>query len=67
MVIEEFVGLRPKCYSLLCKGFVKDNVVQDDDIHHSSTAKGVKRGVKVAHLRHDHYKDSLFNPISHGG
>jgi hypothetical protein len=61
MIIEEFVGLRPKCYSLLCKGFVKDNVVQDDDIHHSSTAKGVKRGVKVAHLRHDHYKDSLFN------
>ena len=35
MILEEFVGLRPKCYSLLCRGFVKDNVIQDADYHHS--------------------------------
>ena len=61
MIIEEFIGLRPKCYSLLCRGFVKDNIIQDEDIHHSATSKGIKKGVKMAHLRHDHYKTSLFN------
>ena len=61
MAIEEFVGLRPKCYSLIYRGFVKDNIIQDENIHHSSTSKGVKKGVKMAHLRHKHYKDSLFN------
>ena len=61
MIIDEFIGLRPKCYSLLCRGFVRDNVIQDENIRHLSTSKGIKKGVKIAHLRHDHYKDSLFN------
>ena len=61
MILEEFIGLRPKCYSLLSKGFVKDNVKQDGDFHHSSTSKGVKKQVKKKYLRHKHYKDSLFN------
>ena len=61
MVLEEFVGLRPKCYSLIYRGFVKDNIIQDGNIHHSSTSKGVKTEVKMTHLRHEHYKDSLFN------
>ena len=60
MIIEEFVGLRPKCYSILSRGSVKDNVIQDMDFHHSSTSKGVKQEVKKVHLRHYHYKDSLF-------
>ena len=42
MVLEEFVGLRPKCYSLIYRGVVKDNTIQDGNIHHSSTSKGVK-------------------------
>ena len=61
MILEEFVGLRPKCYSLLCRGSVKDNVIQDAEYHHSSTSKGAKKEVKKTHLRHEHYKDSLFN------
>ena len=60
MILEEFVGLRPKCYSLLSRGSVKDNVIQDMDFHHSSTSKGVQKEVKKVHLRHYHYKDSLF-------
>ena len=61
MIIEEFIGLRPKCYSILSRGSVKDNVIQDMDFHHSSTSKGVKQQVKKVHLRHQHYKDALFN------
>ena len=61
MILEEFIGLRPKCYSLLSKGSVKDNVKQDVGFHHSSTSKGVKKEVKKKYLRHKHYKDSLFN------
>ena len=61
MILEEFVGLRPKCYSLLCKGSVKNNVIQDTGYHHTSTAKGIKKEVKRKHLRHTNYRDSLFN------
>ena len=61
MIITEFIGLRPKCYSIQSIGSVKDNVIQDMDLHHSCTAKGVKKDVKKEHLRHEHYKDSLFN------
>ena len=47
----EFVGLRPKLYSLLYEnaGVVESN----------KTAKGVKRAVKDRHLRHEHYKNTL--------
>ena len=61
MILEEFIGLRPKCYSLLSRGSVKDNIVEDIDIHQSSTSKGIKQEVKKVHLRHNHYKDALFN------
>ena len=60
-ILEEFVGLHPKCYSLLCRGSVKHNVIQDTGYRHSSTSNGVKKEVKTTHLRHEHYKDSLFN------
>ena len=48
--IAEYVGLRPKMYSIL-----KENSEQ------IRKAKGVKKYVVKKHLRHDQYKESLFN------
>ena len=59
--LEEQVGLRPKCYSLLFKGKVKDNVIEHTNPEEKQTAKGTKESVKKAHLRHEHYKHDLFN------
>lgn len=42
--IEEFIGLRPKMYSLLYDGMEK------------KTAKGVKKCVIDKHLKHQAYK-----------
>ena len=61
MILEEFAGLRPKCYSFLFIGFVKDNIILDMEEHQYQKAKGVKEDVKKAHLRHKHYKDCLNN------
>ena len=49
-VIEEFVGLKPKLYSILYNGGKFKNV-----------AKGVQKAVIKKHLNHDKYKDCLFN------
>ena len=48
--LEEFIGLRSKCYSLL---YDKDKEKQ--------TAKGTKSAVKRAYLRHHHYREVLDN------
>ena len=48
--LEEFIGLRAKCYSLL---YDKDKEKQ--------TAKGTKSAVKKAYLRHHHYREVLDN------
>ena len=48
--IVEFVGLRSKMYS-----YMKDNK------QGSRTAKGIKKNVIKQQLRHDNYKDTLFN------
>ena len=48
--IVEFVGLRSKMYS-----YIKNNE------HESRTAKGIKKNVIKQQLRHDNYKDTLFN------
>ena len=48
--IVEFVGLRSKMYS-----YMKDNEQE------SRTAKGIKKNVIKQQLRHDNYKDVLFN------
>ena len=61
MTLEEFIALRPKCYSLLYLGEVKNNKVIHTHIAEKRTAKGTKEGVKKAHLRHHHYKDTLKN------
>ena len=55
MTLLEFVGLRPKSYSLEYCGFVKDNVLVDIYLHQSQKSKGTKEAVKKAHLRHCHF------------
>ena len=59
--LDEFVGLRPKCYSLLFNGEVKDNMVKHTNYMGKPTAKDTRKSVKEAHLRHQHYKDVLKN------
>ena len=56
IVMEEFVGLRPKCYSLLFNGVVEDNVLKHTDLAEKQIAKGTKKSVKKKHLRHVNYK-----------
>ena len=48
-IVEEFIGLRSKMYSLSYEGKEK------------KTAKGVKRRVIEFNIRHQCYKDSLLN------
>ena len=48
-IVEEFIGLRSKMYSLSYEGKEK------------KTAKGVKRRVIEFNIRHQDYKDSLLN------
>ena len=48
--IAEYVGLRPKMYSIL-----------KEDSEQIRKAKGVKKYVVKKHLRHDQYKEVLFN------
>ncbi|KAK3755479.1 hypothetical protein QZH41_017633 [Actinostola sp. cb2023] len=50
--IEEFVGLRPKMYSLL---FTENNKPIE-----KKTAKGVAKHVTKHRIRHAHYRDCLF-------
>ena len=51
--VEEFVGLRPKMYSLLYH--------QDGREVEKKTAKGVAKIVTKRDIRHSHYKECLFN------
>ena len=48
--IKEFVGLRSKMYS-----YVKDNEKED------RTAKGIKKVVINKEIKHENYKNTLFN------
>lgn len=50
--IEEFIGLRPKMHSLLYDGMEK------------KTAKGVKKCVIEKHLKHQAYKQALYDYCS---
>ena len=59
--MEEFVGLRPKCYAFKHSGKVARNVVQHASTVEKKTAKGVKRKVKEGHLHFHHYLDALKN------
>ena len=59
--MEEFVGLRPKCYAFKCTGKVAKSVVQHFRPVEKKTAKGVKRKVKDDHLHFQHYLDTFKN------
>ena len=49
--IIEFVGLKPKCYSIKC----------EDSIHDSRKGKGVNKNLIKHTLTHENYKNILFN------
>ena len=55
--LQEFVGVLPKCYSLLFKGLVEKNVVKDELWHEKCCAKGTKRAVKDVFLTHSRFRD----------
>ena len=57
--MQEFVGLRPKCYTFLCTGKVGKNVLEHTRHVEKKTAKGVKRKVKDDHLHFAHYLGTL--------
>ena len=61
LTMEEFVGVLPKCYSILYLGKVEDNVIEHLDPAEKQTAKGTKKGVKEQFLRHERFTDVLFN------
>ena len=50
--IQEFIGLRPKMYSIL---YIENKLVE------KKTAKGVKKSVTKKHIRHENYKTCLFD------
>ena len=58
--MEEFVGLRPKCYAFKCTGKVDKNTLQHSRPVEKKTAK-VKRKVKDEHLHFQHYLDAFKN------
>ena len=51
--IAEYVGLRPKMYSILAAG--RGNIKK---------AKGVKKNVVKKHIRHEQYKEALFRKLT---
>ena len=59
--MQQFVGLRQKCYAFLSTGKVCNNEFQHTNPVKKKTAKGVKRSVKDAHLHFAHYLDALNN------
>ena len=61
IVMEEFAGARPKCYSLLYNGLVKHNQILTTNQMETQKAKGTKKSVKEIHLRHSHFKDVVNN------
>ena len=50
--IQEFVGLRPKMYSIL--------YTENDKLVEKKTAKGIKKSVTKRKIRHASYKECLF-------
>ena len=57
--MEEFVGLRPKCYAFHCTGEVKKNIIDLTKPIQKKTTKGGKKKVKKIHLHFSHYLDTL--------
>ena len=46
LILEEFIGIRSKCYSLLFHGEVQNNVVVHSTASEKQVAKGTKKSVK---------------------
>ena len=61
LTMEEFVGVLPKCYSILYRGKVKENEVVNLDPAEKQAAKGTKTAVKDRFLRHEHFTNTLAN------
>ena len=61
MCLEGFIGLRPKCYSLLFNSEVKGNQILHTNSMEKQTAKITTECVKKLHLRHVNYKETLIN------
>ena len=61
VTMQQFVGLRQKCYAFLCTGKVSNNLFQHTNPVEKKTAKNVKRYVKDAHLQFAHYLDAPNN------
>ena len=61
IILEEFIGLRPKCYSLLFLGIVENNIIKNYKPQEKQISKGIKEKVKEIHLRHTHFKECLDN------
>ena len=59
IILEDFIGLRSKCYSLLFNGLVDENRLIDLEQRENQKTKGIKKNVKSAHLRHNHFKSVL--------
>ena len=59
IALEEFIGLRPKCYSLLYNGLVKDNVVVNLEQRGKQKAKGTSKLITKLHLKHEQYRYCL--------
>ena len=51
--VQEFVGLRPKMYSLLYN--------ENGKTVEKKVAKGIAKNVTKREVRHEHYKECLFN------
>lgn len=63
--VQEFVGLRSKMYSLKYEVMVEND--QGETLKYfkdNKTAKGVSRAVIDKHLKHDTYRDCLFQQTS---
>ena len=56
LCLKEFIGLCPKCYSLLFNGEVKGNVVVCRGQSQKTSRKMDKKGVKIGYLHHAHYR-----------
>ena len=56
-VLEEFIGVLPKFYSLLFNGNVINNIKKNEDANEEQKAKGSVKGVRKRFLTHQSYKE----------
>ena len=64
LTLEDFIGLRPKSYSLKFRGKVENNKIKHMNVCEKYTAKGTKQAVKDRFLRHNYFLEALENLVS---